>query len=156
MKNVIDYLTDKFIETPIFEFAESRAKAERDIKSISRQIFLHLIKIFYWEDTDNYQKHIKDIDTWLFEIDDIRLKPNNKRPKEDDYYNWLYLDRNSSKEVLNNMINRSLRDYHAPPRTNLTIDFLDNILAELFKKISKDMYANEFEGISKYLKDTNV
>lgn len=87
--------------TELNEIATDRKKAEKVINGLGDEIFKHLIKILYWVDEINYNKHCNDINSWLYKIQDIELNPNSRRISEKDYYFWLYEEFYSSKNQLN-------------------------------------------------------
>jgi len=133
------------------EMAVDRKKAEQVLNSLSDEIFEHLIKILYWIDDLNFDKHCKDINTWLYKCQDILLKPNSKRLTEKNYYEWLYEEFNSSESQLSSTIKRRLKDYHSLPRTELTKNDLYIKLKNIYKEISKDLSLDKFEDIKEYI-----
>jgi len=134
------------------EMAVDRKKAEQVLNALSDEIFEHLIKILYWIDDINLDKHCKDINTWLYKCQDILLKPNSKRLTEKNYYEWLYLDFNSSETQLASTIKRRLKDYHSLTRTELNENILFLKLKEIYKSISKDLSNDNFEDIRDYIR----
>ena len=136
--------------TELNEMAIDRSKAEKVITSLSDEVYEHLLKILYWKDELNYNKHIKDIDTWLIKVDRIEIKPNSKKLKTQDYLNWLYEDMHSSERQLEKTINKLSKDYGNLPivtdKTNL-YQKIKNIYSEL----SKDLSSDKFSTISKYI-----
>lgn len=150
-----EWLAEKLQYTELFEMAETRAKAEKTIRGVGKEIIYHLAKVLYWEDALNKQKHLKDIQNWLRDIDDIELKPNNKKPKENDIYEWLWSAPfgNGCEWFHTKIINRRLEDYHELPRTNLSVEELYRELERICKEISRDISTDEFISIENYLKD---
>ena len=138
-------------QTLLTEMATDRKKAEKVINGLGDEIFKHLIKILYWIDDINYNKHCTDINSWLYKIQDIELKPNSKRISVKDYYFWLYDEFYSSKNQLNSTIKRKLKDYHNLKRTDITEEELYIKLQELYKHLCTDLSNNKFEDIKDYI-----
>lgn len=80
---------DWLLETNIVEQAARRAEVESKINSLSFQVIRHLIKVLKWEDQINHHKHLIDIDEWISQIDNLKIK-GNKRPTKNDYYRWMF------------------------------------------------------------------
>lgn len=135
------YIRDLFIE-----MSTSRSKAEDEISWLAPQIMKHLIKIIKWKDESNFNKHVSDLDQWLLKIQDIKLKPNNKRVKEEDYYKWLYLER---VEDVQKWVRRDLHKYNELP---VLVD--NNKLIEklrvLYQVLCKDLHNDDFYSINSY------
>ena len=138
-------------QTLLTEMATDRKKAEKVINGLGDEIFKHLIKILYWIDDINYNKHCSDINSWLYKIQDIELKPNSKRISAKDYHFWLYDEFYSSINQLNSTIKRKLKDYHNLKRTNITEEELYNKLKNIYEKLCKDLNTNKFEDINEYI-----
>lgn len=138
-------------QTLLTEMATDRKKAEKVINGLGDEIFKHLIKILYWVDDINYNKHCSDINSWLYKIQDIELKPNSKRISAKDYYFWLYDEFYSSKNQLNSTIKRKLKDYHNLARTNITEEELYTKLKIIYENLCVDLNTNKFEDIKDYL-----
>ena len=143
-----DKLIDAFENSKLLEMAYSRRDAEHKISSLSSPINQHLVKILKWEDTLNKTKHIDDINTWLFEIQRIKLK-NNKRPKAENYFQWLFTEPLSDKHELSNLI-KQLYQYH----TLKVLHSDDEVYFEiqrLYSAICKDLPNGEFFNLTDYL-----
>lgn len=142
---------------PISEMAEYRRDAERIIRGLNRQIILHLIKILYWKDEVNYNKHCNDIDTWLFNCMEIKLKPFSKRIPAKDYYFWLFEGpfSGSNDEFLinqwNTIVNKTLREYSNLPKTGISLEELHSKVKSIMKKVCVDLEKDEFNSIKDYL-----
>ncbi len=59
----------------INEMSLPKKKFEEIISGLSDPILLQLIKILKWEDIQNYNKHLVDIDGWLRKINRLKMKP---------------------------------------------------------------------------------
>lgn len=83
----------------IVEFAKNKRVIELNLMSKSDEIINHLLKYYYWHDSE-YAKH------WCIEIHAgcskvYKMKSNNKYPSPDFLYNCLYGD---SEDIMDNII----------------------------------------------------
>jgi len=139
--------------TELNEMAVDRKKAEQVITALSDEIFEHIIKVLYWVDEYNYTKHCNDIDTWLKKIDKIEIKPNSKRLKQKDYFEWLYNEFNSSEKQLKKTLNFLNKKYSSLPRTSSTENEIFVILQNLYKQLSLDLEKDELKSIRDYIRN---
>lgn len=138
------------IKSLIQEMAFERDKAESKITDIGIPVLLHLIKILKWEDKDNYDKHIKDINGWLFSIKRILIKPKGKRFKPNQYYSFLFEEQIKNVNDITNAVYGDLQNYH-----NLKVINTDrevyNKLKNIYKQLSNDISDGSFMGIQFYV-----
>lgn len=145
---------DKIAETRLFEMAKSRSDAKDKITSLSPQIFDHFIKLFVFNSPENKQHWITEINTWLWQIDKIKLKPHNKKPDWQTMYNWMVYDSDPhySSEYIDTTVDKMIkRSYH-----NVTLydydaeNVLNNILSILLQ-LCKDMENDKFIKVEDYV-----
>lgn len=86
-------ILEKFSEwlenTVIFEMAYSRKKAWETVSHLAGPISLHVIKLLTMPESLDRSHWKKEISNWLFEIQQIILKPQNKRLTFENYLEWL-------------------------------------------------------------------
>ena len=133
--NFKEYISKLLSDSEILEMANSRSKVKDQINDLSPIIIEHLIKILYFEDDRNLQKHIKDIDGWFKKIRRLKIKGSNKISQKD-YYEWLWDD--IDKDYLQNVIDLDLKDYHNL-ETKISVENLKHKMDNIFKNISKDL-----------------
>ena len=138
------------LEVLFFEQARSRQDSESRITALAEPVIYYLIKILKWNDDLNFDKHCKDIDTWLNQTAFVKVK-GKKTPKRRDYYQWMFLDVVQNQDTLSKIIKKILYAYHSLPeaRTDQEVYFeLERILSEL----SNDLAKQNLQDIEKYLK----
>ena len=81
-----------FMSTFLFEMVFERKVIFDKIRGLENQINLHLIKIIRYEDEQNFQKHINDLETWLIDIQDLDFRKANNKLKQQDYFNLLFTE----------------------------------------------------------------
>jgi len=81
------YIRSKhFEEFPIYCMATPRAKAISMMQGLEDEINEHITKcIVYGNSTDDLDHWISEISEWLYQINQIEVKPNAKKLKESDY-----------------------------------------------------------------------
>ena len=152
---ITEMLLDKIIDSTLFEMASSRKDAKRLITGLSPQIFGHLIKLFVFNSINNRSGWIKEINSWLNDIDDIYLKPSNKKPDWQTIYNWmifdsaphytaLYIDNKVKKLIATTFSDASVHDYD--PETVL------NHILKILEQVTKDIADDKFITLENYLK----
>lgn len=138
------------IKSLIQEMAFERDKAETRVTELGLPILYHLIKILKWEDPLNYDKHISDINNWLFDVQDVVIKPKGKRFKPDQYFSFLFEEQIESVIDVTKKINGKLQPYHNLREINSDPEVY-NKLKLIYKQISIDISSNNFTNIRKYL-----
>lgn len=142
---ITDFITDWVLESPLFEMAFKRKDLEAKITAESYQIIKHLIKVLKWRDDANYNKHLGDINSWLFDIQTYKIK-GNKKPSQQDYYQWMFLDIVQNEITVTRFI-KGLYDYHRLPV--IKDDFeVYNYLKKIMYTVSEQLAKNEFNGIA--------
>lgn len=151
--NFKELILSKLYSTPLLEFAMLRDKAEQRANSLGEQITQHLIKVFVWNDIDNRNKYLKDIDGWCVDIMNITLKPNNKRIKSSDMYNWVYSDLhdNGADSVYNSIRHPKFEEYHSLSRNELTYEEVYLTIKGIMKRVTHDMSNGSFKTIKDYI-----
>jgi TusA-related sulfurtransferase len=132
----------------LYEMAFSKRDVESKITSLSVPIIEHLIKVLKWEDELNYDKHIRDISSWIRQIKPLKFK-GNKFPKERDYYQWMFLDHFTSEHDISEWV-KDLTNYHqlTAIRDNEHVYFA---ISEIIKNISHDLAFNNLKDIKSYV-----
>ena len=109
-----------------------------------------MIVISKWEDTDNYAKHVDDINQWLFDVQKILIQPRGKRFQRKRYYQLLFAEQIKTTEGITQYINRGLRGYKSLEVIRTDAGVYEQ-LNKIYKQLAKDLSNNQFEGIENYL-----
>jgi len=91
-KSIKDILISKIEESYIFEMTFERKTILNKIRGLQSPINEHLIKLIRYKDSLNYNKHIEDLETWLYDIQELDYNKKNKKLKSSDYYNVLFTE----------------------------------------------------------------
>ena len=95
--------------------AYTRKDAIHRMQALQYPANMHIIKLLKWEDPVNFEKHIRDIDTWMKEIQNIDIKPSNSKLKADKYLDILFREPFEPEKNFSTKISRSLSEYSNLP-----------------------------------------
>ena len=130
--------------------AFERNHAETRITELGWLALSSMIVISKWEDTDNYAKHVDDINQWLFDVQKILIQPRGKRFQRKRYYQLLFAEQIKTTEGITQYINRGLRGYKSLEVIRSDAGVYEQ-LNKIYKQLAKDLSNNQFEGIENYL-----
>lgn len=144
-----EIIVNMIAESEIFEMAMARKDAESKITGLGEPTLEHLIKILKWQDNLNYQKHIGDINSWLYKIQNIYIK-GNKKPTQHDYYTWIFVDNVTAGEIVIRRWIKGLYQYHDLYVIRTDEEVYD-IIKHMIYQISFELPTNNFDDIADYL-----
>jgi hypothetical protein len=144
---ILELLGEKISRSSIFEMAFDRKDTEARITALSEPITEHLIKVLKWADDINKQKHLGDIDSWLYKVQRFKLRKNRK-PSNHEYFEWLFTDVVQDETTLSRWI-KGMYQYHNLP-TLRTDDEVYQIIKAIYYKVSFDLETNSFDTITDY------
>ena len=130
--------------------AFERNHGESKITELGLLVLPSLIAISKWEDTDNYAKHVDDVNQCLFDVQRTLIQPKGKRFKQKKYYRLLFAEQIQMTEGITQYINRGLRRYNGLKEISPDAEVYKQ-LTKIYKQLAKDLSKNQFEGIENYL-----
>ena len=130
--------------------AFERNHAETRITELGWLALSSMIVISKWEETDNYAKHVDNINQWLFDVQKILIQPRGKRFQRKRYYQLLFAEQIKTTEGITQYINRGLRGYKGLEVIRTDAGVYEQ-LNKIYKQLAKDLSKNQFEGIENYL-----
>jgi hypothetical protein len=152
---IIEIIADTILTMPIMEMARKRADAIKVVESKQRPLNQHLIKCFYF-DYQSKNHWISEISGFIMELDDIYLKPNDRRLPQNIYYDILYnqLFGHGVQVIKKWLMYFTSSSYSNTRRTGLTIEQVSWCLNQFYiwlcPLLEKDLYEQE------YYKNNNV
>jgi len=155
MQVVIEHVVNNF-KNIITEKAFDRKTVMRKIEDLEDQINLHLVKIIRYEDELNFEKHLKDIMTWLIKIQKMDVgRKCNKLPQKD-YFKLLFVqpftDETNSQRIRD--YERSDLKYHKNLPRLRTEEETVKIIHKIQKEIAKRLSENDIYDIDDYIETT--
>ena len=149
MKSFLDYVR---MSDELYEQAYNRNKIFREVESKERQIYNHLLKVLFYNDSYNNEKHLKDIETWLRDIQTIKSK--SAWLTKDMFFSILYagieedFDYKTEKQKLDFNYGNLQKSKLSPNEIKLRLD-------KIYDRICKELTTKSFKEIRSYpeLKD---
>ena len=144
MQSFLDYVR---LSDELYEQAYSRSKIFRETESKERQIYSHLLKVLFYNDSYNNEKHLKDIETWLRDIQSMNTK--SAWLTKDMFFSILYagieedFDYKTEKQKLD-------FDYGNLQVSRLSPDEIKLRLDKVYDRICKELATKSFKGIRNY------
>jgi len=141
----LDKKIKKLSKTKLFEMAYNRKKMIEKIEGLQIPINDHLLKIILFDDKQNFNKHINDLETWLSDIQELDFQRKNKKLKAKDYFKILFkepITDDSNVQYIENKLKGKLKKYSKLPRRKSKEEAII-ILYKLHKEISELLSRNE-------------
>ena len=112
------------------------------------QILLHLVKLKCFYNKEDSRGHIRSIDGWIYDIQDMTIDGKN-RLKPNDYFKVLFLEPIDSGEDIKNRFNRLKKNGYKPSKEKGFESFYKEA-KEAFQNIANDIANNKFITIEDY------
>jgi len=149
---LFELFADNVFRISIMEMAYERRKCVDIITGISPEISNNLIKILAFD--DQAKTHwLKEINAHLYKVDDLFLKPNNKKLSGDMYYKLLWDEPlNNGVSYITNKIDRYINTtYSKCKRSTLSEYEIYEQCERILHDISYDIAHGKFTSIEKYI-----
>ena len=144
MQTFLDYVR---LSDELYEQAYSRSKIFRETESKERQIYNHLLKVLFYNDPYNNEKHLKDIETWIIDIQLMNTK--SAWLTKDMFFSILYagieedFDYKAEKQKLDIHYGNLQGSKLSPDEIKLRLD-------KIYDRICKELAAKSFKEIRNY------
>ena len=144
MKSFLDYIR---MSDELYEQAYKRDKIFREVESKERQIYNHLLKVLFYNDPYNNEKHLKDIETWLIDIQ--LMKTKSAWLTKDMFFSILYagieedFDYKTEKRKLDIHYGSLQKSKLSPSEIKLRLD-------KIYDRICKELSTKSFKEIRNY------
>ena len=149
MKSFLDYVR---MSDELYEQAYKRDKIFSEVESKERQIYTHLLTVLFYNDPYNNEKHLKDIETWLIDIQ--LMKTKSAWLTKDMFFSVLYagieedFDYKAEKQKLDIHYGSLQKSKLSPSEIKLRLD-------KIYDRICRELTTKSFKKIRDYpeLKD---
>ena len=144
MQSFLDYVR---LSDELYEQAYSRSKIFRETESKERQIYNHLLKVLFYNDPYNNEKHLKDIETWILDIQLMSTK--SSWLTKDMFFSILYA---GIEEDFDYRAEKQKLDIHYGnlQGSKLSSDEVKLRLDKIYDRLCKELAAKSFKGIRSY------
>lgn len=151
MKSLKEIFLELLSETTLCEMALERKEALLLCTHSSFQIVRHFIKVYLFPDHRDYSHWRYEIANWLEDINEIDLKPNNKKLKFEDLYRTLYDQPIGHTDAVKNMIAKMVERNRIPYIKNVNYELLHSKLESMYHQLCIDLSINQMKNINYYI-----
>ena len=148
---IVDLLLDRLTDTALFEMAFSRKKARDKASDLQIPIAKHLIKILMFGNSSIQAHWIKETNTWLYDIQDMRIKNQNKPLNSKVLFQLLFEEPLGSIEDTQIRMNRAHNDYPDETITQPNATEVNRQLSWIYQNVCQAISDSQFKGLQDYL-----
>ena len=131
----------------LYEQAFKRDEIFREAENKRSQIYYHLLKVLFYNDPYNNEKHLKDIETWIRDIQSIKTK--SAWLTKDMFFSILYagieedFDYKTEKQKLD-------FNYGNLQQSKLSPSEIKHRLDKIYDRICRELSTKSFKEIRNY------
>lgn len=146
-----ELLINVLMNTELFEMAFSKRVAMDKARYLQNQIARHLAKIVMYSNSPHVPHWCDEVNAWLDDIQDNKLKGTNRPLQEKDLFNILLDEPLGTLDDVRSRMNRNYREY-----PTLVIDepdpaIISKKLSWILLQVSSDIGKNLFVDIKQYI-----
>lgn len=131
----------------LYEQAYNRNKIFREVERKERQIYNHLLKVLFYNDYENNEEYLKDIETWIRDIQSMNSK--YPWPTKDMFYSILYADIEENFDYMGEKQKLDIKYGHLQ-HTILPPSKIKIRLDEIYDRICRELSRKSFKEIRSY------
>jgi hypothetical protein len=148
---ISEILIDILSETKLFEMAFNKKVAIDKARNLQNQIARHLVKILMYHNSQYVNHWCNEVNSWLYDIQDNKIKGTNKPLKSSELFNILFVEPLETIDDVQARMNRNYKEYVdlAIDEPNSTV--INEKLYWIIKSICDDLQNNQFNRVEKYL-----
>lgn len=147
---------DILFNTQLFELAYKRKEILDKCFDLSPQICRHIVKLCCFINPIDVKGHLKSLNVWLGDIEDLKLKSNSRLDYKS-YYDEIWNKFIDSKEDLERIFNKlKSREYSDLPTRNIDFKELYLKLCKLMLEVSQDIEKYDLKKFDYYLEKYNI
>lgn len=150
-----EVLLEWLLNTNLFEMAFERKVVINKVRQLQTTIARHFVTLVTFDDLNNLNHWINEIDGYLADIDEAFVKPGTRKLNPAEYYNMLWEEPLGHGVLALNQLRSGIfkRDpeYSKLPRRDIPDNLAYQNLEKLYHKVSYDIANNKFTHIRDYL-----
>ena len=148
--------SDLLINSNLFELAYKRKEILNKCFDLSPQICKHIVKLCCFINPIDVNGHLKSLNIWLGDIEDLKLKSNSRLDYKS-YYDEIWNKFIDSQEDLERIFNKlKSREYKNLPIRKVNFNELYDKLCKLMLEVSKDIELYDLKNFDYYLDRYNI
>ena len=160
MMRSTEFIMERLNKTFLFEMAHDQHAAKIIVTSASPQIFEHLVKIYSIKSSPERIKYwIKEINNkWLKRINDVTLKPKNKRLSCDLLTTWMMEDSAPTYNLdhLKTVLKSLKYEYGNDKVKNMNLDQLLARVNSMMTSVCERIADGTFIHLGEYIDADNI
>lgn len=146
-----EILLDRIIESKLFEMAFEKKIAMDKARHLQNQIARHMIKIAMYGKSDYVKHWIQEVDGWLYDIQDNKLKGTNRPLGGKDLRKILINEPLGTINDVQTKMNRIYNEYPTLAIDEPNVDNISKMITWVLANSCDDIAGSLFKGIRKYL-----
>lgn len=146
---ISDLFLDYIIKTELFEMAYNRKEIINKTNDLTYEIINHMIKIYYFFDKNDYNGHIRSINSWIDKIQRMTLD-GKKRLKPEIYFECFIENTIGDGHLIETIYKILIRNGYKPSNQEMSFKEFYTFLSKGFKKVSEDVSKGKFISIEDY------
>lgn len=150
MKSMKELFLNLILETELFEMAYDRKKCIKTCEDLSHELCYHFIKVMLFPSSINVNHWKSEIKTWLNKIDDLKLKPNDRKMRYNDLILTLYEQPIGHDNAVKEMIQKMIKRDDIPYIQIFDYDSLHKRIEEMYHILCDDLSKDQMERVEYY------
>ena len=138
-------------ETALFEMAFERKIAIQKARNLQNQIIRHIIKVNMYNNSEHVNHWCKEINGWLWDIQDNWIKGTNKPLDRDTLFKILCSEPAGSINEVQHKMNRNYREYPTLQIDEPDSSSIHKNIYTVIDLVCNDIADNNFKDIKDYL-----
>lgn len=148
---ISEILCNSLINTSLFEMAFNKKVAIDKARNLQNQISRHLVKIVMYSNSQYVNHWCSEVDSWLHDIQDNKVKGTNKPLQYRDLYNILFIEPLETESDVQSKMNRSFKEYPSLHIDETDARIVNKKLQWVLDAACTDIESSSFESITGYL-----
>jgi hypothetical protein len=150
---IFEIFADNVFKISLMEMAFERKVCIDTIRGLAYPISIHLVKVLAFDDEANAH-WVKELDTFLEQVNSLTMKPKGKKLKGETYYSLLWDEPlNNGIPFITDIIGKLVRKggYENCTRSSLTDAQIYEQCEKILHKVSYDIALNKYQDFSDYI-----
>lgn len=143
-KKIVLGFADWLLETSLLEMASDKNSNKLYIQSLKHTLNEHLFKYYLMPNCIDRNHWLKEITSYLRQIDDCYWN-KNKHFDFEDYYKWLFLDFFNDDKKFRTKLNNVIKHYHEESMIQYNFDEFKNMCDSFYKIVCTDIANTEYD-----------
>ena len=146
-----EFVLDVIIQTRLFEMAFKRKNAIDKVRGYQSTLINHLIKIFMFKDSENRNHWSSEVNNYLYDIQDIKLKGTNQPLESSMLFELMFNEPIGHLNTVDKMMIRTQQQYQSERIMESDGHKIHKQIYNILHDVSHDISLDKFNDIRDYL-----